>query len=156
MAEVSREAGASGQQAKLLRGNAGAVSDDVASLRTALVRTVRTATTDADRRMEARVAVDVACSISLDGGAASVPGQLSDISLHGATINVGEGVDAEAGRLGTLVLTRSGDAPAGFEIRSQGGGRLHVRFLEGKADPVFNAAVRRLMETGQPAVKDAA
>ena len=75
MAEVSREATSAGEQAQQLRRNAGTVADDVAALRTVVVRTVRTATVEADRRMEPRVPVDVGCSVDLDTGGGIDGGQ---------------------------------------------------------------------------------
>ena len=73
MAAVSREAQTSGSHAEAVRSHAGAVADDVVTLRTTMVQTVRTATTEADRRMEPRVDVDLACTISVDGGGARLP-----------------------------------------------------------------------------------
>jgi len=154
MNEVSKEATTTGHQVAHLRHNAGAVVTDVMALQTALVRTVRTATTEADRRIEQRVPVDVACSIRLDGDGATIPGTLRDLSAHGAFIDIGNAKVPSAGRLGSLTLTHAGDSRAQFEVRSIGAsGELHARFLDGKVDPEFAAAVARLMEARQPAAK---
>jgi aerotaxis receptor len=151
VAEVSREAGTTGQRAEQLRGNAGAVADDVAALRTALVRTVRTATTEADRRSAPRVAVDVACSVRFRASGESVLGRLHDLSTTGATIHVDPANAASPGQLGDLVLTRSGYVETPFEVRStEAPGRLHVRFTAEIADPAFTTAVARLIDAGQP------
>ncbi len=147
MAEVSREAVTTGERAGQLRGNAGAVAEDVAALRTALVHTVRTATVEADRRLESRVMVDATCAIDLDAGRSAVPGKLHDISLHGAAIDIDALDGISSGQFGSLILTRSGNARAHFEIRSLARpGRLHVRFLDGKLEPAFGAAVTRLLD----------
>jgi methyl-accepting chemotaxis protein/aerotaxis receptor len=144
--EVSREAGATGEQASALRGNAGAVADDVAALRTTVVRTVRTASVEADRRLERRVAVDVACEVRLDGGGA-FPGQLLDVSNNGATCDIGPAEAVLEGRTGLLLLQAAGQAAARFEVRSaEASGRLHIRFLAGKIDPAFATAVERMIK----------
>ena len=149
--EVSREAGTTGQRAGQLRDNASAVADDVAALRTALVRTVRTATTEADRRLAPRVAVDAACSVRFGRGGASIPGRLRDVSTDGATIHIDPAHSASTGQSGVLVLTQSGGVAAQFEVRSsEAPGRLHVRFTAEVVDPAFAAAVSRLIDTGRP------
>jgi methyl-accepting chemotaxis protein len=151
VAEVSREAGTTGQRAGQLRGNASAVADDVAALQTALVRTVRTATTEADRRLAPRVAVDVACSVSFGRGGASIRARLRDLSTSGATIHTDKANSASPGQLGNLVLTQSGGVGAEFEVRStEPPGQLHVQFTAGEADPAFADAVSRLIGAGRP------
>jgi methyl-accepting chemotaxis protein/aerotaxis receptor len=147
MAGVSREAGNSGEQAKLLRAHAGAVADDVVALRTTMVQTVRTATTEADRRMEPRAEVDIACSVSLGEGGGAVAARLLDISLQGAAIDAGAGHGARQGQQGILVLTQAGGGRARFEVRgTDASGRLGLRFLEGEVDPAFEASVRRMFD----------
>jgi aerotaxis receptor len=154
MAEVSREANSAGEQAGQLLGDVGAVADDVVALRTALVRTVRTATIEADRRLAPRVAVDVPCSVSLDAGGASISARLQDLSSRGATIEVATVDGILAGKLGQIILPHAGHARAQFEVRSTAAPRqLHVRFVDGTVDPAFAAAVTRLMETGRPMAK---
>ena len=150
MADVSREANSTGDQAQQLRRNAGAVADDVAALRTVVVRTVRTATVDADRRMEARVAVEVGCSVDLDSGGGSMAGKVTDVSMHGATIDLGVTMTVPPGTDGTLVLTRAGNGRSRITVRSsEDNGRIHVRFADSGADAAFEAAVRRLVQESQ-------
>jgi methyl-accepting chemotaxis protein/aerotaxis receptor len=157
MQEVSREASATGQQAGLLRNNAGAVADDVAELRTALVRTVRTATKEADRRMEPRMIVDVPCVVSRDAGGASIQAKVHDISAHGATIDISDSSSWSDGQHGSLVLTQTGNARGQFEVRSiQPPGLLHVRFLDGKADPSFVSTIERLLAAARLSAANAA
>ena len=160
MAEVSREANATGALAGQLRGNSGAVADDVVSLRTALIHTVRTATVEADRRLQPRVTVDVACSVSFDGGGAPVSGRLRDVSSNGATIEITITANIAAGQTGRLILNHAAGAGAQFEVRSTSStatspGRLHVQFLMGKSDLAFTEAIKRLMQTGGPAARAA-
>jgi aerotaxis receptor len=151
MTEVSREANSAGEQAGQLLGNAGAVADDVVALRSALVRTVRTATTEADRRLEPRVEVDLACSVGLDAGNGKLPGRLRDLSTKGATIEIATVEGIPDGKLGHIILPNADHARAQFEVRSTVlPGQLHVRFVNGTVDPAFAAMVTRLMETGRP------
>jgi hypothetical protein len=150
MRDVSKEASTSGEQVGQLRGNASAVVDDVMALRTALVRTVRTASREADRRLERRVAVDFACVIDLDAGGTPIAGQLRDLSAHGAFIDIDAAIMPLAGQLGTLTLAHAGQTRARFEIRSvEASGALHIQFLDGKMDPAFAAEVTRLTEAGK-------
>ncbi len=133
MAEVSREATASLQQAAQLRGDASAVEEDVLALRVALVRTVRTATVEADRRHDRRLAADIVCSVSLDGGGPPIPGKLHDVSLHGAAIDIETIKAMSPDQSGTLTLTKPGtqvgNVSAPFEIRSlEQPGRLHIAY----------------------------
>ncbi len=150
MAGVSREADTSGKQAELLRTHAGAVADDVAALRTTMVQTVRTASTEADRRMEPRVEVDVACSVSLDGRGAPLAARLLDISLLGAAIDAGPGHGVADGQQGSLALTGAGNGRAKFEVRSaEASGRLGLRFADDGLEPAFEAAVRRMLDVAK-------
>ena len=154
MTEVSREANSAGEQAGQLLGNAGAVADDVVSLRSELIRTVRTATTEADRRLEPRVPVDVTCTIILGG--ATIPGRLRDLSTSGAAIDIAMVEGHQAGKSGQIILPNACHAQARFEVRSAvPPGHLHVRFVEGTVDPAFRLAITRLMEAGKPMAQPA-
>ncbi len=155
MNEVTREADSTGHKASQLRDNAGAVADDVAALRTTLVQTVRTATKEADRRLEHRVPVDVPCSVRLAADGAMVSGRLTDLSSQGASVTIDPALDIAVGTLGHLVLTQSGNTGGPFEVRTVGKGHLHVRFNEGNRDPAFGAAVSRLIATARPPAKAA-
>jgi PAS domain S-box-containing protein len=151
MGEVSREAGATGDQVGQLRVNAGAVVEEVQALRAALVRTVRTATAEADRRLDRRVAVDVACSVTLAGAGSPINGRLRDLSAHGAFIEIETAVTPAPGETGSLSLPHAGKARAQFEVRAAGApGELHVRFLDGKMDPELTAEIAHLIACGKP------
>jgi methyl-accepting chemotaxis protein/aerotaxis receptor len=145
IAEVSTEATGTGQQAGRLRVDAGAVASDIATLRGALVRTVRTATVEADRRVEPRVVVSEPCTVTLDADGRRRAGTLSDVSLHGASIEAGD-CSGSQGQLGTLTLERHGGAQARFDVHAHDpGGRLHVRFVEAEVTPAFKEALRTLI-----------
>ena len=150
IAEVSRDAEATGQQAGRLRADSEAVAIDIAALRSALVRTVRTATTEADRRQEPRIAVNRACTVSLGAGTTPVPGVLRDLSHHGGAIEAAQCRGA-IGDAGILTLDRPAGARVRFEIHSVGpGGILHVRFDSATMEPAFRGAVEA-MQAGRQA-----
>lgn len=128
------------------------MADEVASLRTTLIRTVRTATTEADRRLETRVAVDTACTVAMKAGGAAIAGRLRDLSTRGATIEIATLGSIAVGHLGQVMLPQAGNARSQFEIRSTvSPGYMHVRFIEGSEDAGFAAAIARLMQGSGPA-----
>ncbi len=145
IAEVSREATSAGHQAGHLREASGAVSDDIAQLRGALVRTIRTATIEADRRSVRRVPISEACTVMLDTDGSKVEGILSDLSEGGAAIRAAVR-DPVMGLRGTVQLKRSAGASIGFEIRAVGSeGQLHVGFDAATMTPAFRRTVEALI-----------
>jgi aerotaxis receptor len=111
--DVSRDAAVSGQQADGMRVESLAVADSIVAFRGAIVRTIRTATADADRRMEARIPVNQSCTVIVAGVQHS--GRLLDLSRAGARVTM-DGEPASGSR-GTLVLGRAdGDAKATFQV----------------------------------------
>jgi PAS domain S-box-containing protein len=143
IAEVSGDAQTTGDQATQLRAAAGQVADDIALLRGALVRTVRTATTEADRRLEARIAVVEACTLTFDGDATPIAGSLCDLSRGGAAVMLAGGAGA-TGSHGTIVLDRHPGAHARFEVRDTNrDGSIHVQF--GALEPAFEQALNVLL-----------
>jgi hypothetical protein len=147
MAGVSREAGTSGTQAENLRSHAGAVADDVVALRKAVVHTVRTATKEADRRVEPRAGIDIGCSFRPGEGGSAIAARLLDISMQGAAIDAGAGHGAFQGQRGCLALTEAGNVRAECEVASaEPSGRVRLRFVDGEMEPGFAAAVRRMLD----------
>jgi aerotaxis receptor len=150
IAAVTDEARGAGNQAVKLRGNVNGVATEVGTLKDTLIRTVRTASHDADRRMDLRVEVDLPCSITLRGD--THHGQLRDISLGGAAITAELNTDGQAavvGDQGVLVLTSAGGARARFEVRAvDDRGGLHVQFLKSSMDAGFEHELQRLTRTG--------
>ena len=141
--EVSGEAKTTGEQATLLRSTSGKVAGDIAVLRSALVRTVRTATAEADRRLEARAKIQEACTVSFGADAARIAGTVCDLS-HGGAAVIAAGGNAVVGASETLGLDRHGVAQAGFEVRAiDTGGRIHLTFT-GK-DAGFERALEKLI-----------
>jgi len=148
IAEVSGDAKATGDQAGELRAMSGKVAADITVLRGALVKTVRTATAEADRRLESRTGIQEPCTVTL--GTRRTTGTICDLSKGGAAIIVaGEG--SAVGEGGTLVLDRHGGAQVRFDIRAvDTGGRMHVAFAA--KDAAFERALETLL---MPAEREA-
>jgi aerotaxis receptor len=144
IAEVSGEARITGEQASELRAISGKVAGDIAALRGALVRTVRTATVEADRRLEARIALEEPCTLTLGvgAGATRLAGTLCDVS-HGGGAIMPSGDGGVGIERGTVTLDRRG-VHANFEVRSTDAeGRLHVSFSA--MQPAFERELETLL-----------
>src|SRR3954452_22620654 len=108
-----------------MRGGAVAMAQCVEELEGTVVRVVRTSSSYADRRSEARIDSEVTCTVEAASGTRH-DGILADISVSGASV---AGVTGFApGDRGVLRLRSVGaDARAGFEVRAVGhDGNLHV------------------------------
>jgi methyl-accepting chemotaxis protein/aerotaxis receptor len=146
--EVSAEAGITGEQAGALRQTSEAVADDIAQLRGALVRTVRTASADADRRLQARKIVVEHCTLIVEPRGTSLSARLADVSSGGAAVVLGDGVAAPQ-HGGTLVLDNRGGARCRFGIRAIGtDGLVHVQFDRPSMEPAFERALKALLDEG--------
>ena len=132
IAEVSAEARTTGEQAAQLRATSDQVAGDIAVLRDALVRTVRTATVEADRRLEVRAVLDEPCTLTFGSDVRRIAGTLSDVSHGGAAIKLSDGGEA-AGEHGTVVLERRGGVQ---------------RALRSSLDRCRRAAARQVYRTG--------
>ena len=144
IAEVSGEAKTTGDQAVQLRATSGRLAGDIAVLRSALVRTVRTATVEADRRKEPRVIVDEPCTLTFGSDGTRVTAALCDLSHGGAAIRLTDG-SRPSGQHGTMVLDRHGGARVRFDVRATDPlGRLHVEFAA--QEPAFERALQSLLE----------
>jgi aerotaxis receptor len=134
IAGVAREAVESGSQAQKVSGNAGAVACAIEELHKVLVRVVRTATPDADRRGARRYSVDIPCQAVLNGiGLQSV--RLVDISAGGASLS---GVAAEAEAIGQVILPRIAQ-PLGFKVRAKSATLSHIIFDQPLSEPLLAA-----------------
>jgi aerotaxis receptor len=143
IAEVSGEARTTGEQAVKLRATSSKVASDIAVLRGALVHTVRTATAEADRRLEPRTVVEEPCSVTFGDATKRYAGMLSDISHGGAAIALSN-VDDATGEHGVIMLERRAGARASFDVRTRDAdGRLHVQFT--KLEPAFEQALDNLL-----------
>ena len=142
IAEVSRDAVSVGEQAGEMRKGSAGLATAIEALRGTVVRVVRTATEDAERRKDPRITIQAPCSVEF-GSLANVSATLRDISHGGAWI---AGLSPTADGPGTLTLDRDGSGcHAGFVVRwREKNGHLHVEFQEGQRSPAF---VRFLEQT---------
>ena len=137
IAEVSRDALETGGQAAEVRRTSSDIAESISELRQVLVRLVRTSTAETNRRLFERVAVDVACEVTVGGSKGQA--KIRDISEGGACVEVAGG---KAGDHGSLLVAGC-NLP--FEARSAGGGKLHVMF-EAAGDvrrQIFKSLTRR-------------
>lgn len=139
IADVSRDAEVTGSQATTLKAGSAAVADTIASFRSSIIRTIRTATEESDRRETTRWPFDSGCSVTIDGR--HYAGRVADISIMGARISGPTGV--VAGQRGTLTLDRA-DASARFRVAAvHPDGALGVAFEDGGVSAGLQAILER-------------
>jgi methyl-accepting chemotaxis protein len=139
--EVLAEAADTDRSAMALQQNAGGLVGSMTELQHAVIRAVRTATPEVDRRHDRRHQVDLPCRVS-GGGHAEQPSRIVDISEHGARI--AEGPALESGASGSLLLNAIG-VPLPFTVRHTIGGVLHVAFRGDEATATrLRSALARL------------
>jgi len=119
---VAQDASDAGAQAGTVQDNAGRVEESMGHLRQVLVRVVRTATPEADRRSFQRYSVDLSCQARL-AGAEVQPCRLLDVSIGGATLS---GLPGRAGDRGAITLP--GRGMVDFIVQAVGRDTVHVRF----------------------------
>ena len=138
--EVSREARVTEERADELRAGASEVTHSIDELMHVLVRAVRTATDDVDRRSVPRYRVEAPCTVEGPEGRVTV--RLLDISRHGAALG-----DADAvGVRGTLLFDGLG-AALPFELLNREEGVVRIRFRLAEIDrPAFDARFDRFEE----------
>ncbi len=124
IASVSDEANATGARATEVSSLSTGVSDSIDTLRTVLIRVVRTATKDVDRRIAPRYALNRPATLALGGEAHTVT--VDDFSEGGALLLNGPATVREGIR-GDLRLDGL-SAPLPLVVRSVEHGRLHVQF----------------------------
>ncbi len=141
IAEVSAEAERTDQHAAEVRETTSALGHRVEELRHALIRVVRTSTTEVDRRQATRHAVDSPCEVIVPGKPPHAA-RLSDLSELGACI--AQAPSLAAGSQATLRLTGFA-APVPFVVRAVEGTTLHVTFAAGAASAEsIQAVLQRL------------
>ena len=141
IATVSDEAAATGLRAGEVRAVSEEMTEAIEQLRHALVRTVRTATREVDRRASPRHPIDEKAVITLADGVADI--HLEDCSEGGATIAL-NGATVTAGLRLTLSSPSLGSDLAA-EVVAVDGDRAHLHFiLDAAAAEAFRARVARL------------
>ncbi|WP_451975417.1 methyl-accepting chemotaxis protein [Azospirillum endophyticum] len=139
--EVSCEARVTEERAGLLRTGASEVTHSIDDLMHVLVRAVRTATDDVDRRSLPRYRVEAPCMVEGPEGRMTV--RLLDISRQGAALG---GADAVGAR-GTLLFDGLGMALP-FEAFNREEGIVRIRFRPAELDrQAFEVRFDRFEET---------
>jgi c-di-GMP-binding flagellar brake protein YcgR len=129
-----------------LRTQSGRIAEDIAMLSGAVVHTIRTASTDADRRTEERVETKEPCSILPGGGGAPVRATIRNLSNGGAAI-VPDNGSRLAEAHGTVVFDRRGGARVRFDVRAvDASGVLHVQFDRASITAEAERAIRSVLE----------
>ncbi|HZB93072.1 MAG TPA: methyl-accepting chemotaxis protein [Stellaceae bacterium] len=123
-AEVSAEAATTGERAASVKQLAAALQTAVGDLTASVIRVVRTATPEVDRRRTPRHAVDLPCRMSVAGGA-EFAARVTDLSEGGASVRSEETV--VSGATGTLQVDGV-HMKLPFAVRAGGRGLLHLAF----------------------------
>ena len=123
-AGVSTEAEETGQRAIEVCNDASGLNTSVADLRHAVIRVLRTSTTELERRSAVRYDVDMPCRVEFPGVAAC-PARVTDISAGGASVRGGPQVPD--GTHGMLHLLDAGLALP-CSVRSRDENMLHLMF----------------------------
>jgi hypothetical protein len=121
--EVSGEASDTGRRAAEVRENTAGLADAIEELRHAVIRVVRTATPEADRRADRRFDVNLPCRVMAAGQTWRL--QVTDVSETGALLSgvVGLPVSGQ----GTVEIDGVG-FPLPFSVRARDHDMLHVAF----------------------------
>ena len=135
IAAVSRDAEDTRGQADAVRAGSGEVADSIQALRQAVIKVVRTSTSEADRREAARYRCNTACTVTVGGQTGD--GRVVDLSTGGAAVTGLSGV--RSGSRGRIRIPDYG-VDAAFEVRSESGGALHIHFLDIDEDTVATLA----------------
>jgi methyl-accepting chemotaxis protein len=140
-AEVSEEASKTGERADTVKKLAAALQSAVSELTSSVIRVVRTATPEVDRRRSPRYAVDLSCRMSV-AGRAPISARVLDLSEGGAKLQTDDAV--AAGATGTLQV--DGNAlPIPFAVRGEGGRTLSVAFqLDEAASKSWQGVLARM------------
>jgi len=138
--EVLAEAEQTGIHASDVRDDAASLNTALSDLRQAVIRVVRTATPEVDRRNDPRYEVDVVCRVT--AGGQTFGARVADLSDSGARVR-GAPV-LLAGSRGTLDIEGVG-FPLPFSVKQSGGDSLHLAFaLDAAAAARFSGVPARL------------
>jgi methyl-accepting chemotaxis protein len=138
--EVSAEAEETGRHAGEVRENASGLNDAVEELRHSVIRVVRTSTTEVDRRIQERHALDLPCRLTVAGQTHTA--RIANLSQTGASV-LG-GADLRTGDRGTVAIDGVG-FPLPFVVRRGEDGSLGLVFeLNEATSSKFNGIPERL------------
>ena len=144
IATVSHDAVESGAQASEVSKGVSAVEHSFNELRQSIIRTVRTATQDADRRMAARVDLNEPATLILADGTRHAC-RVRDLSRLGARIEMKQ--PPLTAKHATLLIDAGGpDARAGFNtMREAPDGTFGLEFTPSEVTPGFLQVMERLI-----------
>jgi uncharacterized coiled-coil DUF342 family protein len=140
-AEVSAEAAKTGDRAATVKQLAVALQTAVGDLTASVIRVVRTATPEVDRRRSPRYAVDLACRLTIAGREA-IPARVVDVSEGGASLRTE--TEVTPGTTGTLQIDGVG-VPLAFAVHGGGNGVVRLVFrLDERAATALRPVLERL------------
>ncbi len=122
--EVSAEADQTNLRTARVRDDTSALAAVVAELQKSVIRVVRTATAEVDRRHGIRHVVDLPCRLTASGHG-TLAARIEDLSEGGAAVS--EGPALPIGTRGTLEVDRLG-VVLPFVVRAAAGVSLHLEF----------------------------
>jgi hypothetical protein len=138
--EVSAEAGQTGKHAAAVCEDASGLTAAVVELRQAVIRVVRSSTTEMNRRREHRYPADLACRLTIAGRASSA--RVVDLSEHGCLVHGAPAVPK--GSRGTLTLDGV-DFPLPFHVMASDARALRLEFdLDAATGAMFRAIPERM------------
>ncbi|MEI7607992.1 MAG: nitrate- and nitrite sensing domain-containing protein, partial [Rhodospirillaceae bacterium] len=142
MNDISEETSRTGERATEVRQAAGEIAAGIEDLKRILVRVVRTATSDVDRRQHPRYEVDLPCTVTPAGGEAAA-GRVVNLSRCGALlVGLPETVQGDG-----MLLVQDLGAPLPYEMVARGDDGLQVRLdLLPAAAARFDRMERRLID----------
>jgi len=124
IAEVSRDATETGEQATAIRTTTTEEAESITALRQVLVRVVRTASPEADRRRSPRFELDQSCKVELAGRI--FDGQVVNLSREGVMLS--DLPHLTAGARGVMRLPWT-NCLLPFEVLSAAADRVHAQFI---------------------------
>jgi len=140
--EVSAEAGETGTHAGEVRDHAFALDGAMEELRHSVIKVVRTATPEVDRRAEQRFVLDLPCRLAVGGQ--SHAARITDLSDGGAAISGAPAMPP--GTRGSLSADAVGIALP-FTVRGVDGTLIHLAFeLDAAAAARFKGTAARLIQ----------
>ncbi len=144
IAAVSGEADATNRQAGTMRQATAAVAEQMAGMQRQIVQVVRTASADADRRMNRRFPLEAPCTLALGDG--RHPARLVNLSRGGALLTCA--ARPVPGSQATLVLESQGGASATARVLATepDSGQVRVTFGTEAFSPAFEAVLQRLAQ----------
>jgi methyl-accepting chemotaxis protein len=141
--DVSSEAEQTTRRASAMRTDTVGLANAVGELQHAVIKAVRAATPEVDRRRHARYPVRLDCQM-LVAGSEPWPGVIVELSEGGARVLGGPALTVDAS--GVLLLGAI-EAPLPFTVRSTRGDALHVAFA---LDDAAAEPLRRLLRAECP------